>query len=214
MCNEKWNYKNHGEDWQCECSEGSQQSPIDLPEINEAKETLHKTLFSFYKMNKDDKGNNLEMTFEDNMLKIKGNLGSIVTWELIKYELYEVQFHTGSEHTIKGEQFDMEVQFYYRSITQGCIGKSAAVGVLFKIEPGSTNLFFDKTLNILDLPDQFEKRKIFDNKKYVDLRDLFRIDEDDMYEGFSYFQYEGSLTSPNCQGIIILFYYVLKIMFF
>lgn len=199
MCNEKWNYKNHGEDWQCECSEGTQQSPIDFPEINSAKETTNKTLFSFYRVNKNEKDNDFEMLFEENMLKIKGNLGSIVTWELIKYELYEVQFHTSSEHTIKGEQFDMEVQFYYRSITQGCLAKTAAVGVLFKIEPGSTNLFFDKTINILDLPDQFEKKKKLKDK-YVDLRDLFRLDDEDMYEGFSYFQYEGSLTSPTCQG--------------
>jgi len=51
----------------------------------------------------------------------------------------------------------------------------------------------------LDLPDQFEKRKKFGKDKYLDLRDLFKLDEDDMYEGFSYFQYEGSLTSPTCQ---------------
>lgn len=203
MCNEKWNYRNHGEDWQCECQEGTQQSPIDLPGLHEIKETFNKTLFSFFTVEKDEKGRDFDLIFEDNMIKIKGKLGIIVTWELIKYELYEIQFHTGSEHKIKGEQFDMEVQFYYRAITTGFLGKSAAVGVLFKVEPGSTNLFFDKTVNILDLPDIFEKRKTLKNKK-IDLRDLFRLDEDDIYEGFSYYQYEGSLTSPTCQGIIYL----------
>ena len=30
-CNERWNYQSHGSNWECKCSEGQNQSPIDLP---------------------------------------------------------------------------------------------------------------------------------------------------------------------------------------
>ncbi len=30
-CNEDWDFRNYGKDWQCKCKEGRQQSPIDLP---------------------------------------------------------------------------------------------------------------------------------------------------------------------------------------
>jgi len=198
MCNEKWDYFLHGENWECECQESVSQSPIDLPDIKTIRETFNRTLFSFYETDKDENGKPFEIIYENHLLKIKGIMGSLFTWELVKYELYEVQFHTHSEHTIKNEVFDMEVQFYYRAITPGYLRKTAAVGVLFKIVPGSTNLFLDKNINILDLPDKFEKKKKL--IKPLNLKHLFMLDKDDSYEGFSYYFYEGSLTSPNCQG--------------
>lgn len=200
MCNEKWDYSSHGDDWQCECQEGLSQSPINLPDYKKIPETFNRTLFSFFESDKDENGKPFKIIYENHMLKIKGMMGSLVTWELIKYELYEIQFHTHSEHTIKNEVFDMEVQFYYNAITPGYLRKTAAVAVLFKIVPGSTNLFFDKTINILDLPDKFEKEKNL--IKPLNLKHLFMLDNNDSYEGFSYYTYEGSLTSPNCQGKI------------
>lgn len=199
MCNDKWEYNDHGQDWQCDCKEGLSQSPIDLPDKKSIPETDKNTLFAFLDLEKDENGKPFEITYEDHMLKIKGKLGSIVTWDIIKYDLTEIQFHTKSEHTINEERFDMEVQFYYNAVTPGHLGKSAALAILFKIVPGSTNLFFDKTVNILDLPDKFEKNKKL--SKSLNLKHLLMLNEDDEYEDFSYYQYEGSRTSPPCQGI-------------
>jgi len=204
MCNEKWDYSSHGEDWQCDCSEGFAQSPINLPDLKSIPETYNRTLFSFFDTDKDENGKPFEIIFENHMLKIKGIMGSLVTWELIKYELFEVQFHTHSEHTIKNEVFDMEVQFYFRAITPGCLRKTAALAILFKVVPGSKNLFFDKTINILDLPDRFEKKKKL--LKPLNLKHLFMLDSEDSYEGFSYYTYEGSFTSPPCQGKLFYFF--------
>lgn len=30
FCNENWNYNENGKDWNCKCSEGLEQSPINI----------------------------------------------------------------------------------------------------------------------------------------------------------------------------------------
>lgn len=198
FCNEKWDYKGHGDDWQCDCKEGKSQSPLDLPRIGEAVKFYNKTLFDFYPVDKDENGKDILMVFEDNKIKIKGRLGRLVSWDLIKYEVYEAHFHTNSEHTINGKHYDLELQIYYKAVTPGYIRKSAAVSIMFKVTPGTTNLFFDKDINILDLPDATDKTKTISKK--INLSHLFMLNENDSYEGFSYYQYDGSLTAPPCQG--------------
>jgi carbonic anhydrase len=198
-CNEKWDYKNQGADWQCECSEGKQQSPIDLPKSNEAMRFYNKTLFDFYTISKKKK---IKAVYEDYMIKIKGKFGRLITWDLIQYDAYEMQFHTHSDHSIKGKYYDLEVQVLFRATTPGYVSKLAVLSILFKVKPGKKNLFFDKDINILDLPDQMEKTKIINND--INIKDLFLEDETDLYQPFSYFQYEGSLTTPPCQGKLSL----------
>ncbi len=34
-CNDGWNFATHGVDWECKCSEGSEQSPINLPDSSD-----------------------------------------------------------------------------------------------------------------------------------------------------------------------------------
>jgi carbonic anhydrase len=195
FCNEKWDFKKQGSDWQCECSEGRSQSPIDLPKTYEAMRFFNKTLFDFYTVPKEKK---IEVKFDDHMMKIKGKFGRLITWDLIQYDAYEIQFHTHSDHSIKGKYYDLEVQVHFRASTPGYISKLAVLSVLYKVKPGAKNLFFDRDVNILDLPDQTEKLKHL--KSNLNLKDLFLEDENDLYQPFSYYQYEGSLTTPPCQG--------------
>lgn len=195
FCNEKWDYKKQGSDWQCECNEGKRQSPINLPKTYEAVRFFNKTLFDFYTVSKEK---NISAIFEDYMIKLKGNFGRLITWDLIQYDAYEMQFHTSSEHTINRKHYDLEVQIHFRASTPGYISNLAILSVLYKVTPGAKNQFFDKDINILDLPDQTEKTKILTND--INLKDLFIEDESDLFQPFSYYQYEGSLTAPPCQG--------------
>ena len=53
-CNENWNYQKFGDDWNCDCKEGSEQSPIDLPKIADTIETGVAPLFRYNKVGAKD----------------------------------------------------------------------------------------------------------------------------------------------------------------
>ena len=44
--------------------------------------------------------NDLFVEFEDNMIKIKGNFGTLIDDDMVEYQSNEIRFHTPSEHTI------------------------------------------------------------------------------------------------------------------
>lgn len=172
-----------------------------MPKSYEAIRFFNKTLFDFFTVSKEKK---VSAEFEDYMIKLKGNFGRLITWDLIQYDAFEMQFHTSSEHSIKGKYYDLEVQIHFRASTPGYIANMAVLSILYKVIPGAKNLFFDKDINVLELPDQTEKKKIITND--INIKDLFIEDEGDLYQPFSYYQYEGSLSSPPCQGIYLIKY--------
>ncbi len=47
QCNEGWTYLNNGKDWSCSCSEGLDQSPIDLPDPRNAISSPVMPLFKY-----------------------------------------------------------------------------------------------------------------------------------------------------------------------
>lgn len=53
-CNEKWNYQKFGDDWECDCKEGKEQSPIDLPKVDQTIETDVAPLFRYNKVKAKD----------------------------------------------------------------------------------------------------------------------------------------------------------------
>lgn len=68
-CNEKWNYQKFGDDWECDCKEGSEQSPIDLPKVDTTIQTDVSPLFRYNKVKAKDvdptvDGNNFFVKFK------------------------------------------------------------------------------------------------------------------------------------------------------
>jgi len=56
-CNENYNYDMKGSDWDCECSEGKAQSPIDLPPVEKSIESPVKPLFQFDEIEPNEERN-------------------------------------------------------------------------------------------------------------------------------------------------------------
>lgn len=49
-CNVDWNYNNLGTDWQCRCWDGQNQSPIDLPPVDQLPELTTGATIEFWKV--------------------------------------------------------------------------------------------------------------------------------------------------------------------
>lgn len=120
-CNEDWNYKNAGNDWECICKEGKNQSPIDLPDPISAVSTPASPYFEFTKVKSiaDDntldelleKGEPIKIRYMNNAVRIlNANFGKVVLIDGSVFWAEEINFHTPSEHTIKGVRYDMEMQ--------------------------------------------------------------------------------------------------------
>ncbi len=101
------------------------------------------------------------------------------------FELKQFHFHSPSEHTLDGQQFEMEVHLVHRSES----GQIAVVGVF--VTEGRANSALDELWNYL--PTEKNKRSEYDST--FDATCL-------LPEDHNYVSYSGSLTTPPCtEGI-------------
>ena len=191
-CNEDWSFKNYGKNWECKCTEGKQQSPIDLPRRKTALPTQGAALFDYFKVSKA----NAKFVWEDGMVKIKGTFGTLTDVDMAEYEAYEIRIHTPSEHRIRGKQYDMEIQIVHKPLTQGDMAKKAILSVMFEKRYGSSNKFFD-SIDYLNLPDKYNPEVVLDTD--VDINLLLTDEAGLTLPGaFNYYFYHGSMSSPPC----------------
>jgi len=209
QCNEGWDYQSKGQDWDCDCSEGREQSPINLPPKEDAVISPIKPIFSFNPVKAKKEITNgsgqhettktLQIKNKDNALRIKHKyFGKTVTLDGALYTAEEIVFHTPSEHTINGKVFDMEMQVIHYGKSKGDLAKQLVLSFLFKKKPGVYNKFIDD-LDFFNLPSQISKKrailadlfipKIFYNAKFEDVPSM---------KPFSFYTYQGSLTAPPC----------------
>ena len=172
VCNEDWNYGN--KNWNCKCSEGFEQSPINVERrcVSNINETAS---FEWFKV----KTESLVAVYEENMMKIKCKddkgtellageqdlcagvvFGKIIDSDFTEYESREIRFHTPAEHTIEGRKFDLEIQFIFKPTSDGDFKKKAAIAFLATQGPGKNNRFLE-SLDILNCDGMF----IFYHKK-------------------------------------------------
>jgi len=204
-CNEGWDYQRKGDDWECDCSEGKEQSPIDLPEVAKAVSSPVKPVFQYdevtpeFKREGSSKKETIKLQYDDAVLKIQhDSFGKIVTLDGSIYNAQEIIFHTPSEHTIKGKRYDMEIQIIHFGETKGDIAKQVILSFLFERKPGVYNKFIDD-IDFFNLPSPLGTMRDITHNIFIP-KIFYNSDNDDLpiMKPFSFFTYQGSLTQPPC----------------
>jgi carbonic anhydrase len=208
-CNDNWDYSKNGDDWECTCKEGTEQSPIDLPTPDKAIKSPVKPLFQYDEiqakstMTTEDgrvkTDQYVKIFLDDGLLKIRHNsFGKIVTLDGSIYNAEEIRFHTPSEHKLNGKQYDLEIQIIHTGVTKGDIAKHVVLSFLFEKKPGVYNKFIDD-VDFFNLPSPMGKERDIINNLYIP-KILYSSDNDDLpiMKPFSFYTYQGSLTAPPC----------------
>jgi carbonic anhydrase len=208
-CNEGWTYAQAGTDWECTCSEGQEQSPIDLPQASKALSSPITPLFQYENVEAKSPITSLDgQVISEQYIKIKffqnalrifhPNLGKIVTLDGAMYIAEEIVFHTPSEHTIDGKRYDMEMQVIHYGQTQGDIAKQVVLSFLFEKKAGVYNKFMDD-VDFFSLPNKIFKERDITNNLYIP-KIFYSSDDSDIVviKPFSFYTYQGSITFPPC----------------
>ena len=99
------------------------------------------------------------------------------------YEVVQFHFHAGSEHTVDGEQHPMELHIVHRTPDE----RLAVVGIF--LEVGGENVALAPVFD--NLPTEVSDEAAPVEGETVDLAAA-------LPETQTYFQYDGSLTTPPC----------------
>lgn len=102
----------------------------------------------------------------------------------VPYDFVQFHFHAGSEHTINGRQYPLELHLVHASED----GRLAVIGIMF-VE-GQENPQLAQLISTLPA-----EQGSYDPNLVFDLNDLLPGDWD-------VFRYQGSLTTPPCSEIV------------
>lgn len=107
------------------------------------------------------------------MLRIRADdFGTILTPEGVTYQAVEVVFHTPSDHTFGGMNYDFEIQILHKAVSEGDIGKKALLSILVNYLPSSNNTFFDN-FEVTNLPTFKDPERTL-SEQGLDINELFQ----------------------------------------
>lgn len=208
-CNQNWDYQVKGNDWECGCREGMEQSPINIPSIENVIESPVKPIFTFNPISAKSPVSSIDGELKtQEYIKIKyfknairilhHDFGKIVTLDGSVYIGEEIVFHTPAEHKINGRKFDMEMQVIYYGRSKGDIAKQVVLSFLFEKRAGVYNKFLED-LDIFALPSENAPERDIKNDIYIP-RIFYNSDEESdlTMKPFSFYTYQGSLSMPPC----------------
>lgn len=220
-CNNNWNYNESGEDWECTCKNGQNQSPINIP-LADTVLSPTKPMFKFQKALKviDIKASDgevydsreLKIKLVKNTFRIKANFGKIVKPDSSVYFCFELIIHSGSEHKLDHKNYAMEIQLICEGKSVNDLDKHVVMVFLFNKKPGVFNPFIDD-IDFFNLPKQENEEVTINNDLFIPkiFKNLFELkqeysvfnynsgnEENEKLLPFSFYTYEGSLSFPPC----------------
>lgn len=184
--NDNWGYEgtNHPDRWgeissEYEtCSTGLFQSPIHLTSSNLIrKKGKIETYYQATPLVINNNGHTIEIKYEP---------GSYILINKQKYELKQFHFHSPSEHMLNGKKSEIELHLVHQNEQ----GKIVVIGLL--IEEGKANTTLSTIWENLSEKEGIQKIK----DKTIDASNL-------IVNNPTYFQYQGSLTTPPCSENVI-----------
>ncbi|MET1255701.1 carbonic anhydrase family protein [Aliikangiella maris] len=156
---------------------GSAQSPINI--VTADVVASNKYITPHY--NGDD------VSVENNGHTVNTYVNRYAEFEHSLYRLDQFHFHVGSEHTIDGQRFPLEVHFVNKKFDHGTLVDASVIGIM--IQEGATN---QQLANIFsNLPDGHEAGA----KLASNLTNLLPANR-------AAYNYRGSLTTPGCNEIV------------
>lgn len=152
-----------------------------------------------------------KLSYDDNLVRIQPRDDDSLSFGTLKItgnpETFvgkEIVFHTPADHQIGGKTFVMEMQAIYEPQDKMSKEKSV-VSFLFEKEPGKVSDFINK-LDLTRIPNVINTQQSFLGKgeESTKLSEMWDYPDDGLKynEDFSYFHYEGSLTSPQCHETV------------
>ncbi|MDY8134560.1 carbonic anhydrase family protein [Aquimarina sp. 2201CG5-10] len=175
LCNGAWS----------DCG-GNVQSPINIVTNSTLEDDSINNINTNYAKSSTDIFNN------GHTIQFNYNSGSYASLGNIDYNLLQFHFHTGSEHTVDGLRYPMEMHLVHQDPTTGLL---AVVGIFFT--EGREN---EALAQFMDHLPENEDDHYTSSEEY-DIKDILP-DELDFYT------YNGSLTTPPCSEIVS--WYVVK----
>lgn len=155
------------------CKDGREQSPIDISTV---------TITSLPAIEFNYQPSPLEVVNNGHTVQVNYAPGSYIQVGDKRYDLLQFHFHSPSEHTIGGKEFDLVAHFVHKAED----GQLGVVGVVFR-DGGANNALSKVWLNMPE--------KAGTTVKSADIR----VNAADFLpRDFTYFNYSGSLTTPPC----------------
>ncbi|WP_254519214.1 carbonic anhydrase [Aquimarina sp. Aq78] len=173
-----------GEDWK-DCG-GNAQSPIDIvtDDADDADDINN--------INTNYTTSTTTIVNNGHTLRFDYTPGSSASLNNIDYDLLQFHFHTGSEHTVDGNRYPMEMHLVHRNPITGLL---AVVGIFFT--EGAENEVLSQFMD--NLPEHEDE--------YYTSNDEYHI-VDILPGNMDFYTYSGSLTTPACSEIVT--WYVVK----
>jgi carbonic anhydrase len=165
------------------CSDGRQQSPVDLYQHRAIRHDLGHLNYSYKPAEAS-----IVNRGHDIMVNFNGDAGSLVIHGTV-YHLKQLHWHSPTEHAFgRGRRFAMELHMVHQTPEK----KTAVVGILYRV----SNTIADPFLRRLEPA----IKRLGDGRE----EPIGKVNPNDIgLTGSSYYRYTGSLTTPPCaEGII------------